>query len=148
MRRRQHVGAAEGVGEPDQPDLEIGRRAARRGRPPEDDGLGTVLLFDLQEASGDRVKGLLPRDLYPTGIGIALGAGALHRMEQPVRRIDNFWRGISLDADAAVRVLRVGCYLGEAPVFNHGDDPALRDAHRAISMDFLGSHYRLPTPAF
>jgi hypothetical protein len=141
---RQHVGAAESVRESDQPGLEIGRWAARWGRAPEDNGFGTVLLFDLREARSDRVEGLLPRDPYPTGVGIALGPGTLQRMKQPVRRIDDFRSGVTLDADPAVRMIRVGSHPGEAAVLDSGNDPALGNAHRAISANSFSCHLVLP----
>src|ERR1700737_982226 len=102
MRRGQHVRAAEGIGQPDQPGLEIGGGAAGRCRTSENPPPRTVLLLDLRESGYGGVESLFPRDLDPSGIGVALGMRALHRVEETVRRIDDLRRGIAFDANPAI----------------------------------------------
>ena len=80
MCRGQHVRTAERIGEPDQPRLEIRRRAARRCGAPEGDRLRAVLLPDGVEAGRGGVQSLFPRNSDPARIGIALGPCALHRV--------------------------------------------------------------------
>ena len=72
----------------------------------------------------------------PSGIGIALGTGALHRMEDAVRTLDLLGRGLSLRAErAAGRVRRIALDCDEPAVAHHRDAAAPRSAQRAPAGD-------------
>src|ERR1700730_12162303 len=73
------------------------------------------------QARGDRLERLVPRNLGPSGVRITLGPGSLQRMAEAIRRIDDLRRGVALDANAAVGVLGIGRHLGEAPILDHRD---------------------------
>lgn len=83
----------------------------------EDDGLGAVLLLDVEEGVGDEVDGLVPADALPLVLAAVLRV-ALHRVEQAVLVVGHLGHVEAADAQAplVVRVLRVALDLDELPV--------------------------------
>ena len=128
----------------------VRHRGPARGGDGECDGLGAGLGREPSHLAGDGVERLVPRDPDPSGIGIALGTGALHRMEDAVRALDLLGRGLSLRAErAAGRVRRIALDSDEPAVADHRDAAAPRSAQRAPAGDagvlYVGfSHCSLP----
>ena len=111
-------------------------RGPARGGDGERDGLGAGLGRKPAHLPGDGVERLVPRDPDPSGIGIALGTGALHRVEDAVRALHLLGRGLALRAErAAGRVGRVALDPDQAVVADHRDAAAPRSAQCAPSGD-------------
>jgi hypothetical protein len=65
---------------------------------------------------------LVPADTLPPRVRVALRASAAHRIQQPLRVVDEFRRGAALDAERlAGRVIRIGVQRDEPCVLNSGD---------------------------
>ena len=126
------VRAAEGMHQPLHPLDGVRHRRSARSGDGERDGLGTGIGREPAHLAGDGVERLDPRDPHPSGVGIALGPGALHRIQDAVRTFDLFRRGLALRAErAAGRVGRVAFDLDQPAVSNHRDAAAPRSAQGA-----------------
>ena len=80
------------------------------------DRLGTVFGGDAAEVRGDRVEGLVPADLDPAGIGVALRPCPLQRLEEASGVVDDLRRVLALEAQRlAGRMFRVGIEGDERP---------------------------------
>ena len=118
------IRAAEQAGETFKPGAHVFcRRPCRRGAA-EDNGLGPAFGFDPGQPVGDGTERLVPGDRLPARIGIALGPGTLHRLAQPVRRVDHFGRRGPLHTDAAIGMIGVGRDLREDVIFDRRDHAA------------------------
>ena len=83
-----------------------------------------------------RVQGLVPGDLHPTRICLALRPGAAQRPGEPLLAVDQFRRGPTLGAKRlAGRMCGVGIEPCETPVFHGGDTAAAGDAQAAKAVD-------------
>ena len=104
----------------------------------EDHRLGTVFGGDAAEVSGDRVERLVPPDLDPAGIGVALRPRPLQRTEEASWVVDDLRRDLALEAQClAGRMLGVGIERHERPVGDGGHRAAARDAQCAEAGDAL-----------
>ena len=132
------VGAAIGATETHDPVERIRDRRGRGRGGGEDHRLWTVLGGDAAEVRGDRVEGLVPPDLDPAGIGLALRSSPLQRTEEALRVVDDLRRDLALEAERlAGRMFGVGVEGDEPPVGDGGNRTAPRDTKRAEAGDAL-----------
>ena len=93
---------------------------------------------DPAEVRGDRVEGLVPPDLNPAGIGVALRPRPLQRTEEAFGVVDDLRRDLALEAQClAGRMFGVGIEGCEPPVGDSGNRTAARDAQCAEAGDAL-----------
>jgi hypothetical protein len=97
-----------------------------------------VLGGDAAEVRGDRVEGLVPPDLNPAGIGVALRSSPLQRTEEAFAVVDDLWRDLALETEClAGRMFGVGIERYEPPVGDGGNRTAARNAQCAEAGDAL-----------
>ena len=83
-----------------------------------------------------RVQGLVPGNLHPTRIRLALRPGAAQGPGKPLLAVDQFRRGPTLGAKRmASRMCGIGIEPRETPVFHAGDAAAAGDAQAAKTRD-------------
>jgi hypothetical protein len=103
--------------------------------------LGPVTLGHLAHAFRRPRQSLAPADSNPAGVGIALGPRASHRVEQPIRGIDQLGGRATLDAQVrAGRVRGIGLHGHQRAVLHDRDAAATRAAQRAEARDALDRH--------
>lgn len=103
----------------------IRHRGPARGGDGERDRFGAGSGRQSAHLAGDGVERLVPRDSDPSGIGIALGTGPLHRVEDAVRTLDLFGCGLALRAEgAAGRMGWVALDPDQSSVADHRDAAA------------------------
>ena len=130
------VGAAERVHQALHPLDGVRDRGPARGGDGERDRFGTGLRGEPAHLAGDGVERLVPRDSGPSRIRIALGTGALHRMEDAVRALDLLGRGLPLRAQrAAGRMRRIALDPDQSVLADHRDAAAARPAQGAPAGD-------------
>src|SRR5690606_14293271 len=92
-------------------------------------------LSQAQEVLADRRQGFVPGDALPAGVGVGLGAGALHRVEDAAGVRDLLRPGFALDAEAAVRVVAVRHDAEQLAVLDGREHTAARATLRAVGAD-------------
>ena len=148
LHRDGRVGAAVGAAQALDPDEPILHRGAGGGRDAERHGLGARFLGEPREPVGNRVERLVPPDPLPAGVGIALGARALQRVEQAVGMMHQSGGCPALGAKRlAGGMLRVGLDRGEAAILDCRDAPAAGPAERAETVDTFTRHGLARFPA-
>src|SRR4051812_20347448 len=93
---------------------------------------------DAPEVLGDRVEGLVPIDLDPARIGIALWPGPLQRTQQSFGMINNLRCDLAFQTQGlACRMLRISIKSDELPVSHGGNRAAARNAQGTKAGDSL-----------
>ena len=137
MSGRNPVWTAVEIEKPAKPALDIVHRGAALRSFAQRQRLGPMLLADRQQSSCDVVEGFVPTDPLPPRIGVALGPGALERIIQAVRIVNQFGRGLAFDAhDAAIGMIVVRLQLCHPPVLDGGDGGAVGRAKGAVAAHF------------
>ncbi len=144
MGGRNPVRTAVEIEKSAKPALDIVHRGAALGSLAERHRFGAVLLADRQQFSRDVVEGFVPADPLPPRIGVGLGPGALERIVQAVRMINQLRRGFAFDAhDAAVGMIVIRLKLGHPAVLDGGDGGAVGGAEGAVAAHFSYIAYGL-----
>src|SRR5271165_2845362 len=147
LHRVAIVRRAEGVDQPVDPGLRVGKRGPGTRGDAEGNRLRAALGGDAGQRRRRLVERLVPGDLLPAGVWVALWPGAAHRMEQPVGRFDQRWRGASLGAQGlAGRVRRVRLDRHKAPVLDDRLAAAARGAEWAECWNAATGCSRTSTP--
>ena len=144
------VRAAERVHQAFDPLDGVRDRGSARGGDGERDGFGARIGCEPAHLPGDGVERFVPGDPDPSGVGVALGAGALHRMEDAVRALHLLGSGLALGAEcAASGVGRIALDPRQSAVANHRYAAAPRPAQRTPAgnagvLHVVFSHRGLP----
>ncbi len=139
-----HVRAAEGADQAIDPREAVGDGGAGGGGDGEGHRLRPLALGQRAHALRGPVEGLVPADAHPARIRIGARPRALHRVEEPVRRVDQLGGGPALHAEVLAGGMRgIRLHRGETPFLHHRDAAAARATERAEAGDPLGGHRRL-----
>ena len=150
VQRPDEVRRAEGVHQPTQEGRRIADCGGGGGRLAERHALRPVRRRQPSHRRRRRVQRLVPGDLHPTRIRLALRPGAAQGPGEPLLAVDQFRRGPTLGAKRlAGRMCGVGIEPRETPVLHGGDAAAAGDAQAAKAGDLGsrgGAHGLLPCP--
>ena len=136
VQRPDEVRRAEGVHQPTQEGRRIADCGGGGGRLAERHALWPVRRRQPSHRRRGRVQRLVPGDLHPTRIRLALRPGAAQGPGQPLLAVDQLRRGPALGAKRlAGRMRGVGIEPRETPVLHGGDAAAAGDAQAAKAGD-------------
>ena len=136
MSCRDPVGTSKAVDKTRQPALRIGNRSSAPCALRQRHSPRTIGFADEIQSLRDVVQRLIPTDPLPSGIGIVLRTCAFQRIVQPVGMVDQFRRGLALNAkDASVWMIGISIEAHDFPIHYGGDRSAMRSTERAITAD-------------
>ena len=139
VQRPDEVRRAEGIHQPTQEGRRIADCGGGGGRLAEGHAMWPVRRCQPSHRRRRRVQRLVPGDLHPTRIGLALRPGAAQGPGEPLLAVDQLRRGATLGAKRlAGRMCGVGIEPRETPVFHAGDAAAAGNAQAAKAGN-LGS---------